>query len=158
VCEFARKSGASPDPNCNRMFLCAFDPDNGSYWTERPGERCFSPCPDAAAIVEGAACDVGDAGAAPDGGSPPKDEDEAELMCNTPLGTCACTTGPDGAHSHPRTWVCRKPDDGCPATRPLLGAPCVGLHSCDYGGCDFKRGQRMICDNNFWQVDTSTCP
>jgi hypothetical protein len=83
--------------------------------------------------------------------------DEAELICSTPQGTCACTTGPDGAHAHPRRWVCRAPGEGCPMQRPKLGQVCVGERACDYGACDFKRGSRMICQDETWQIEAAPC-
>jgi hypothetical protein len=145
ICEL----GSSPDPECNRRYVCEGDPTYGSYWTEQRPPRCIAACPESAAIVDGAPCalDV-------DGG----DAAEAELQCTIPLGTCACTTGPDGQHAHPRRWVCRQAGPDCPDKRPNLGQPCLGAHSCDYGACDFKRGARMVCAGDVWQIDAVVCP
>src|SRR5262249_20927759 len=98
-------------------------------------------------IIDGASCDLGDAGTG----------DEAEIQCVTPRGVCACTTGVDGAHAHPRRWVCVPVGSNCPTSRPLLGAPCIGTRSCDYGACDFKRGARMICEDDVWQLEVLPC-
>jgi hypothetical protein len=148
VCEY----GSSPDPDCNTMYRCTNDQSYGTYWTEDTTKRaCPFKCPDPAAIVDGAPCDL----SAFDGGSGA----DAELQCQTTDATCACTTGPDSAHQHERKWVCRKAGDGCPVKRPLLGQVCVGDFSCDYGQCDFKRGARMACIDEVWQIDgSSKCP
>jgi hypothetical protein len=141
ICE----SGKSPDKMCNAVFVCADDRTYGSYWTEESPGGCSETCPDRSLIVEGAPCDI-------DGGT------EAELHCTTPLGTCACTTGRDGAHAHARMWVCVKPaDTTCPPDMPLLGAPCFGQRVCDYGSCAFKRGFRMICEDDVWQTEGAPC-
>jgi len=142
ICE----QGQSPDQRCNTIYVCASDVAYGSYWTEQAPPRCTLECPDPAQIADGAPCDVGDAGG-----------DEAELHCTTAAGTCVCTTGRDGAHAHARKWVCTKPADDCPATRPLLGQPCFGQHSCDYGSCESKRGMRMICEDEVWQTEIAEC-
>jgi hypothetical protein len=144
TCEF----GTSPDPDCNAYFVCTSS-NYGNYWSEQQRRRsCVAECPsDVTTIIEGAPCDLGDAGAG----------DELELQCNTPNGICACTTGRDGAHAHSRMWVCAKPTDDCPRARPVLGAVCVGEHSCDYGACAFKRGTRMICEDEVWQLEVLPC-
>jgi len=142
VCEF----GTSPDQRCNTLFVCAGDVVSGSYWTEQTIPRCTLACPDPPQIADGAPCDVGDAGG-----------DEAELHCATPAGTCVCTTGRDGAHAHPRRWVCTQPETGCPAERPMLGKGCAGSWSCDYGSCESKRGMRMICEDHVWQAEMAQC-
>ena len=138
VCEF----GTSPDQQCNTVFACTSDSRYGNYWTEQTVSSCTLVCPDPAQIVDGAPCDVSDAGG-----------DEAELHCATPQGNCICTTGRDGAHAHPRKWVCKKPAEGCPSERPMLGKPCAGSWSCDYGSCESKRGMRMICEDDVWQTE-----
>jgi hypothetical protein len=136
VCEY----GKSPDPACNTLYACTTDPAYGMYWTEQQRGHCPA-CPDA--IVDGAACDLAD-----------------ELACTTAAGTCACTVGPDGAHAHPRRWVCVPAPSGCPAARPLLGQPCaLGADvRCDYGACAFARGTQMRCDRGVWILDEATCP
>jgi hypothetical protein len=144
VCEY----GDSPDLTCNTRFVCANDPAYGLYWTEQTRGTCASDCPGEAAIVDGAPCDLGDAGSLA----------ESELLCSTAGGTCACTTGPDGLHVHGRRWVCVKPSEGCPDRRPLLGQPCFGEHACDYGSCELKHGARMICESDVWQVEARPCP
>jgi len=147
VCEY----GSSPDPSCNRAYTCEQDPTYGNYWTEQPEKSCPFSCPDPSTIVDGAPCDLSAFG---DGGAAPEDE----LQCATPNGVCACTTGPDGAHAHPRRWVCVKPAADCPPSRPRLGQICVGDHECDYGACAFKRGARMICeDGTTWQIEAAPC-
>jgi hypothetical protein len=149
VCEYpkSRKEPGSPDPTCNSLLQCVSSTQFGASWTEQTRGSCLK-CPDPQTIVNGAPCDLGaDAGG-----------DEAELQCIVPgLGNCGCTTGPDGAHAHPRRWVCVKPTSDCPAERPLLGQPCFGEHSCDYGACEFKRGAQMICQDEVWQVEVATC-
>jgi hypothetical protein len=144
TCEY----GTSPDPDCNGSFVCSSS-SYGNYWSEQQRRgACLFQCPDdVTTIVEGAPCDLGDGGVT----------DDAELHCNTPNGVCACTTGPDGAHAHARQWVCAKPTDDCPRTRPLLGSVCIGDHSCDYGACAFKRGARMICEDDVWQIEVLPC-
>lgn len=144
VCEV----GESADPTCNGLFVCVGDSvGRGLSWTEQSRGVCPTCPADPATIVDGAPCDLGDAGAG----------DEAELQCNTATGVCACTTGPDGAHAHPRRWVCVTAAEDCPKSRPLLGQPCVGDRSCDYGACAFKRGTRMICESEVWQVEGASC-
>lgn len=141
VCE----TGTSSNPTCNTTFVCASDPVYGPYWTEQKRGHCAATCPDPATIVEGAACDLGDAGA------------DGELLCNAPLGTCGCTIGRDGAHQHARVWVCTKPAEGCPDKRPMLGQPCFGDLTCDYGSCVFANGWRMICADDVWQTEAGQC-
>jgi hypothetical protein len=141
ICEV----GTSPDKECNAIYVCANDLTYGSHWTEESFGSCAQTCPPSSEIVDGAPCEL-------DGGA------EAELHCTTPLGTCACTTGPDGAHAHARMWVCVKPADvTCPESRPLLGQPCFGERTCDYGSCAFKRGFRMICEDDVWQTEGAPC-
>jgi hypothetical protein len=142
VCEM----GASPDPRCNAELVCKSDPTYGLYWSERIAPECPLACPDPSAIVDGAPCDVG-AGAG----------DEVELHCGTPRGTCICTTGRDGAHAHARRWACATPAPGCPAKRPLLGQPCYGPQTCDYGACISKRGRYMFCEDDVWQTEVGPC-
>ncbi|MCW5831281.1 MAG: hypothetical protein KIS78_02340 [Labilithrix sp.] len=143
ICEY----GASPDTRCNTLFVCAHDSQYGSYWTEQTPPSCTAECPSSSEIVDGAPCDLGDAGASP----------EAELHCTTSVATCVCTTGRDGANAHPRQWVCTVPAAGCPTSRPLLGQPCSGVRSCDYGACASKRGMRMICEDDVWQTEIAEC-
>lgn len=156
ICEY----GDSPDPGCNGTWICATDTSSTStsrplYWTEQTAADRCATCPPAAQIVDGAPCDVpsaggvdaGDAGAA----------DDAELHCTTPAGTCACTTGRDGAHAHARMWVCTKPAEGCPGARPMLGQVCLGERDCDYGQCTSKRGTRMVCRDEVWQIEAKPC-
>jgi hypothetical protein len=144
VCEV----GTSLDPKCNATFVCtADDLTLQSYWTERSPSSCTGVCPAPSQIVDGAPCETGDAG---EGAA-------AELHCATPIGNCACTTGRDGAHAHERKWVCTKPEVGCPETRPLHGQPCSGERACDYGSCTSKRGSRMICEDDVWQVEVGPC-
>jgi hypothetical protein len=152
VCESGSRATPPPpeeaDPKCNSTFVCANDTTSGLYWTEQTAPACAGKCPaDLKTIVDGAPCEIADAGG-----------DEAELQCTTDTALCACTTGPDGAHSHPRRWVCVKPSDsGCPVKRPLLGQACFGEHVCDYGACDFKRGSQMICADEVWQFEAKQC-
>lgn len=145
VCE----AGESPDPKCNSTFVCVQD-NYDKYWTEQTPPSCLSTCPAPSAIQDGAPCEIPDAGS-----------NDAELQCPGVASVCACTTGPDGAHSHPRRWVCVRPqdkDNGCiPDKRPLLGQPCVGDHVCNYGACDFKRGTQMICEDDVWQIEVAQC-
>jgi len=147
VCEY----GPSPDPSCNPTYVCTSDDTYGLYFREQSRKTCVFTCPkDLKEIVDGAPCDISKYG---DGGT----GDEAEVQCSTPQGTCACTTGPDGAHAHPRRWVCRAAGEGCPIDRPKLGQICVGEHACDYGACAFKRGARMTCQDETWQIEAAPC-
>jgi hypothetical protein len=142
-CEY----GGSPDGQCNTIYVCSEDSRYGAYWSEQSAPRCALACPeDPSLIVEGAPCDVADAGG-----------DEAELHCTAAQRTCMCTTGRDGNHAHPRKWVCITPDQDCPAKRPLLGQPCFGSRACDYGACLSKRGMRMICADDVWQTEGEPC-
>jgi hypothetical protein len=149
ICEF----GHSSDPQCNSIYVCVTDSSYGLYWTEQtPPHDCPYKCPPEEQIVDGAPCDL-----APPGDSSTTPE-EAELQCTTARATCACTTGRDAAHSHPRRWVCRPPSSpGCPLPRPLLNQICVGESVCDYGACDFKRGARMVCREDVWQIEEARC-
>lgn len=150
VCEY----GSSPDPRCNANVVCAAS-SLGQSWTERSEGACAARCPaDPATIVDGAPCDLA-ALAGPDAGPISSDD---ELACATPVGVCACTTGRDGANEHPRRWACARVPPGCPIARPLLGQPCLGSRACDYGACSWKRGMRMICEDDVWQVESASCP
>lgn len=147
ICEY----GGSPDPGCNGTWVCAADTSSSTgrallYWTEQTAPDRCAACPPEAAIVDGAPCG-GDAGAA----------DDVELHCTTAAGTCACTTGRDGAHAHARIWVCTKPAEGCPPARPMLGQVCLGERECDYGQCTSKRGTRMVCRDEVWQIEAKPC-
>lgn len=145
ICEY----GQSLDIQCNTHFVCEADSTYGNYWSEQSRDTCDTTCPDPSTIVPGAPCTIAtEAGTAESG-------DEAELHCPTETATCACTTGPDGAHAHARIWVCKAPAEDCPTKRPLLGQPCVGEHDCDYGACEFKRGVRMICEQDVWQMEAA---
>lgn len=148
ACEF----GTSSDPACNSLFTCARDPSAGAYWTETRPAHCDGTCPAPEQIVDGAPCTLA---SRPDSGI---SDDALELQCSTATRLCACTTGPDGAHAHERRWVCIDTGDGCPTSRPNIGHACLGDRSCNYGGCDFKRGQAMKCEEDVWQVETKSCP
>ena len=100
--------------------------------------------------IDGQPCDVPTI----DGGAP---SDADELSCTLDDGTCACTTGPDAAHAHARTWVCTVPRAPCPTERPLVGQPCSSGALCDYGTCEFKRGMRMQCSAGVWINGGATC-
>jgi hypothetical protein len=144
TCEY----GHSPDISCNATLACEGNPEDVKAWTPRPSRLCpIAECPQkgtAIAALDGQPCAV-PAGA--DGG-PPGDDDE--LICDAADGLCACTTGPDASHAHPRMWVCVKPSAGCPSSRPLIGQPCTGANLCDYGSCSFKRGLWMQCNGSAW--------
>jgi hypothetical protein len=142
--------GTSSDPDCNATFTCIRDAYAGQYWTETTPRSCPDQCPAPSAIVDGAPCTLPSYGA----NVPPV----AEMECRGPTSLCACTTGPDGAHVHDRKWVCVTAGDGCPLTRPLNGQSCLGDHTCDYGGCAFKRGTGMICQDGVWQIQETACP
>lgn len=148
ICEY----GGDPDPGCNGTWACATDTATSSpYWTEQTApDTCTRQCPPAAEIVDGAPCALGAFG---DGGT----GDEEELHCTTETASCACTTGRDGAHAHARIWVCTKPADGCPIARPMLGQVCLGERDCDYGQCTSKRGARMVCRDEVWQIEAKPC-
>jgi hypothetical protein len=143
ACEY----GSSSDRACNDVLAC-----NGSTWTRRPSEDCFAyacPPPTSVAALDGQPCSLGeDAGAS--------DSDEA--VCDVSDGVCACTTGRDGAHAHPRRWVCARPTTrDCQLPRPRAGEPCAGQIWCDYGSCLFKRGTVMECLNNAWVTGGLRC-
>lgn len=147
TCEF----GTSPDQQCNAVFVCNSDQSYGLYWTEQTAPHdCPYVCPAAEQIVDGQPCTLDD----PTGGTPSEDD---EVVCTTSHGTCACTTGPDAAHKHARVWVCAAPAQGCPLARPLLNQICLGEQSCDYGACSFKRGLKMTCKDDVWQIEAPTC-
>jgi hypothetical protein len=142
TCEY----GSSPDMDCNGTLACGGDPNSGLLaWTSRPGRLCsLKACPTGSiASIAGSACDLPRV----DGG-PPSEADEQ--MCAMTDGVCACTTGSDAAHAHPRTWICVKPVSPCPTTRPLAGQQCFTPQSCDYGSCAFKRGLKMECKDGVW--------
>ncbi len=142
TCEY----GDSPDMSCNTTLACEGDVNaQNAAWTPRPSELCvLAQCPKGNVdSISGQPCDLPSV----DGGAP---RDQDELLCPMTDGTCACTTGADGAHAHARMWVCARPEEGCPGTRPLAGQPC-GLQSyCDYGSCLFKHGLRMQCKDGVW--------
>ena len=154
ICEY----GGQPDPGCNATWVCVADTASSTssgarplYWTEQTAaDRCAARCPPAEQIVDGAPCDLGALGEADAG-------DEDELHCTTERATCACTTGRDGAHAHARIWVCTKPAEGCPVARPMLGRVCLGEKDCDYGQCSSKRGTRMVCRDEVWQIEAAPC-
>jgi hypothetical protein len=147
------EQGSSPDTRCNTTLECVPNLTFGTIWTARPSMLCATyECPKgASAPIDGTPCDVptSDAG-------PPSVSDE--LVCAMTDAVCACTTGVDAKHAHPRKWVCVKPAGYCPATRPLVGAPCANNGTqCDYGSCNFKRGMRMECKQNTWGSASVTC-
>jgi hypothetical protein len=154
VCEY----GSSPDPQCNITVACTVTETLGPAWLARPSRLCPSyECPKgAAASVDGKPCALPSNDA-----SPPSDSDE--LVCPMDDATCACTTGPDALHAHPRRWVCVKPTAGCPVERPLAGQSCTTPRLCDYGSCAWKRGLRMDCDTSkssaetAWQTGGAPC-
>lgn len=144
TCEY----GTSPDLACNARLECEFVPQTGELaWGRRATQTCsVRECPKdkTIAALAGQPCDVPTV----DGG-PPSDADE--LLCPVIDGICACTTGPDGAHAHPRSWSCVKPVSPCPSARPLAGSQCFGRMACDYGSCAFKHGLKMECtEDGVW--------
>jgi hypothetical protein len=150
TCEY----GSSPDMHCNTTLVCVPDPQLGGTWTARPSMLCPSyACPAHTASivsVDGTACQIPQTDAGPA-------TDADELLCPMADGTCACTTGVDGAHAHPRRWVCVKPSTGCLTRRPLAGESCPSEQSCDYGSCEFKHGLRMQCDGTAWRTEGAVC-
>jgi len=149
TCEY----GTSPDLSCNDTLACVGDSFSGqSFWERRTNGSCpVEQCPgEDAGSIDGLPCNLplGDSG-------PPSDADE--LLCQTFDGLCACTTGRDGAHTHPRRWVCVKSISQCPTDRPLAGHPCPNDLWCDYGSCKFKRGVLMQCRQNVWLTGGATC-
>lgn len=150
TCEY----GTSPDMQCNDTLACVSDV-TGNLWIERPTDRCLArSCPKEPADVlalDGQPCDLGD----PDGGAL---SDADEIVCPMTNGICACTTGPDAAHGHPRQWVCVRPTTSeCSVRRPRAGSPCSGNLWCDYGSCKFKRGLLMQCKDGVWLTGGATC-
>jgi hypothetical protein len=148
TCEY----GSSPDVHCNTTLSCGPDNNFGNVWTARPSVLCPSyECPRGpSAPIEGTPCSL----PTEDGGAP---TDADELVCPMSDGICACSTGTDPAHSHPRVWVCVKPSASCPATRPLAGQSCIDDRTCDYGSCAFKRGMRMECKTTVWSSASASC-
>jgi hypothetical protein len=147
TCEF----GTSADRQCNTALACVGENARGA-WSRRPNDPCFSStCPASGdtASLHGKPCTL-----EADGGVV-TDADEA--VCEMSDGLCACTTGPDGASRHDRTWVCVRPLAVCPQNRPLLGRTCTGSLWCDYGSCDFKRGLVMECRGGVWLTGGSSC-
>ncbi|MBX3185880.1 MAG: hypothetical protein KF819_02650 [Labilithrix sp.] len=148
TCEY----GVSPDATCNTTLTCIGDASFGGAWVARPSKLCPTyDCPRGAmATIRDQPCDLprSDAG-------PPSEADE--LACPMDDGVCACTTGRDAAHAHPRRWVCVTPRPSCPATRPLAGQSCVAARQCDYGSCDFKQGMQMDCRGDVWLAGGATC-
>ncbi|MBX3234459.1 MAG: hypothetical protein KIT84_09380 [Labilithrix sp.] len=142
------ESGQSSDPDCNSTFTCVVD-RGYRYWTETRRGSCAGTCPKT--IVDGEPCTLTPS----DGGVV---SDETELQCVADGRLCGCTTGRDGAHAHPRRWVCTTAGDGCPISRPLVGSGCLGDRACDYGGCTLKRGAGMVCSEGVWQVEATECP
>ncbi len=149
TCEY----GASPDMECNTTLSCAPDSSFGNTWVARPSSLCPSyECPRGASTpIDGTPCSL----PAADGGATPKDADE--LVCPMSDGICACTTGTDPGHAHPRVWVCVKHPESCPPERPLAGQGCADARTCDYGSCAFKRGMRMECKNSVWSSASASC-
>jgi hypothetical protein len=149
TCEY----GTSPDMRCNAILSCA--PYFGvASWEGRSREVCSrKACPDrSVAELDGTPCTLPEGD--PDAG-PPRDADE--LVCSVEGGTCACTTGRDGAHAHERRWSCVKPSGDCPVHRPLAGQACGAPRWCDYGSCAFKRGLRMECAGGVWLTGGASC-
>lgn len=149
ICE----QGSSPDTRCNTTLECVPQAGFGTIWTARPSLPCATyECPKGeSAPIDGTPCNVPTS----DAGAPSASD---ELVCPMTDAVCACTTGVDAKHAHARTWVCVKPAGYCPATRPLVGAPCTSSGSqCDYGSCNFKRGMRMECKDNAWGSASVTC-
>lgn len=146
TCEY----GTSPDSRCNELLVCQ-QTDLVGGWLARPWSACSRDlCPEAGKIadLDGTPCSL-----AADGGSEADD-----LACAMLDGFCACTTGPDAAHTHERRWSCQKPDPGCPVQRPLVGQSCTRKDlTCDYGSCVFKEGRRMTCNGVRWDTGDSSC-
>ena len=149
TCEY----GSSPDMHCNTTLSCGPDGNFGMSWIARPSALCPSyACPHGpSAPIEGTPCSL----PANDAGATTSDADE--LVCAMTDGICACSTGTDPAHGHPRVWVCSKPTATCPSTRPLAGQSCGEARTCDYGSCSFKRGMRMECKAGIWISASASC-
>ena len=148
TCEY----GSSPDQRCNTTLSCTPQSNSGETWVARPSLLCPSyECPRGpSAPIAGTPCAL----PAEDGGTP---SDADELVCPMSDGICACTTGTDPAHAHARVWVCVKPATACPLTRPLVGAVCDQLRTCDYGSCAFKQGMKMECNGIAWASASASC-
>jgi hypothetical protein len=87
------------------------------------------------------------------------------LVCNYPLGRCACASslgGPvilsdAGIQGH---WACQDPGTAaCPMPRAPLGSACSpdGL-SCDYGTCRVPGGTAEKCAGGIWNPASVACP
>lgn len=148
TCEY----GASPDPMCNTTVSCIALTNRSGTWTARPSKLCPTyDCPRGSiGNLDGTPCDLprSDAGG-------PSDADE--LACPMDDGICACTTGRDAAHAHPRRWVCVLPRPTCPVVRPLTGQSCVSTRVCDYGSCVLKHGVQMSCNGTVWTSGGAAC-
>ena len=63
-------------------------------------------------------------------------------------GRCSCAS---------RRWQCVTLPPACPERRPMLGASCSAPLACDYGGCRWTNGTRMICESDVWQIEAARC-
>jgi len=149
VCEY----GSSADQDCNTLLVCRGAVPE-MYWEPIYGGPCrkaLCPTDTNVASLDGKPCTIEE----PAEEGPVTDADE--VVCSVTDGTCACTTGRDGATAHERKWVCVQPVTSCPVNRPLAGQKCVGRQWCDYGSCSFKRGVLMGCIDSTWRMGGATC-
>jgi hypothetical protein len=136
--------GTHPSPSCNALLQCS-----GITWQlSRAAATCAASCPSSPSPSEApAAC-------AP------------TLRCeyDDARTTCGCTRSPpdggdagdagDGGDARDASyvWKCAEAAEGCPSTRPHVGAPCVLPITCDYGSCFFDERPAMRCLGGFWQL------
>ncbi len=165
ACEYqgpqACELGDAANVRCNDVLSCV-----GYRW--RPadaGPPCTTACPAAFTFDE------------PDGAC--SAETASTLLCEYPEGMCGCARASrlvdastdadaagddpdagDAGDAGPYVWTCiqAKEQEGCPRTRPRLGARCVRRVTCDYGSCVFDDGIVVECrgstSESFWSQGT----
>ena len=164
VCEY----GGAADPSCNVVARCG---GKLGAWTVEPA-HCPTTCPvHFDERVPGATCTgtelctyleatCGCAGAIDGawtsitGGSNNTSSDG---------GADASTLdGGDGGDAGPAAigqWQCVRPENGCPARRPVEGTRCTKAMDCDYGSCVFGVPLALTCINQRWTaLYVGSCP
>jgi hypothetical protein len=91
------------------------------------------------------------------------DPGSPRFYCHYAEGNCACADEVVGVYPPPtddRTrmrWICPLLADGCPQTRPRLGATCSSEGtSCSYGACLIPGTSNVTCSGGRWG-DSSVC-